>query len=1791
MHELPPTRIFFDGGMAEQMRDEINVEEQEVGMTADAFGTVAENRLYDGTGTTALRPTARWELRVDVNFRENCSAIPNAERVFANAVTDFVNIPNDEGMVSKFPQTASYGCELLRFSLLWDEASQKCKLVANVIDFELCSASSGDNSLPSIISGYFNTVGRDFFVSFASEIPFVSADSSHSLIVKIKDPSVDTAVDGLQGHTVVDTADGTEFEVFWNGQLLSDTLAVDNGQHPNIVVPNTFLPNGLTDVFLYTMYNQYGGMQFSAGDRVTSFLYSYDIVFAAGRRRKLQEVIESHKYITISDDSRAICACTDGLSNTPCITAGSENAWIKFDMGSAVHVKGLEIMAWGGGVESPNPPPNPPPNFPPSPPPSPPLPPPPPRRSPPPSTPPSPPLCEYLVANTCVVNLVSHTNDGVCDDGGVVADNFGLVDAETSICELGTDYDDCGERCIPFPPNSPPSTSSSGRRLSEAPCEDLGSKAVCEAHAAVGLCSQVNVELNCAATCGLCPSPPPLPPPPPLPLPPEAGLGPLELWASDTSSFFGSLVTVFPYGLTSHAVSTRIDHATPHRYWTLRAYNPDQRMRLDSMRFFGESDDGSVRSSTQCATAAFPDVSVASGSAPGYVLSPGDSASTTLPFSNPPPPPVVSTIVYSQYTGRRLRQETSLRREMEMLWKSTLKAVSEHPPKSHRDAMEMLKKLLISRGVTIGDMSLQNWTDAAIANATAALRPKAEKHEFVNISERDAWWNRMEEHHDELDTTGLFGTYPTRTPPKAFGRSPAASLVTALAMTNASESSLPEALTAEAFLINSSCAHLSGCDFHEHMLTSSPILGVDFDAMHPFTSTFRDDGAWLTWVLSASIGPTVHLVSSQMLACASTTACGPLCLLCNHSKGVGMRDNEPVEIVRAVERALVGGGDASLDVVTCIQTASCIEAISESAAAALGSFVVSAKKDVDVLADANLKLWSYARTEMEANASFHTRRAERAQAAHSHQRAVGAKTIPDWVRPHVVENGRRLDDHQAEALNGDFGDNETKYVEWIRSLSPSERQLFVASHHSAYLLQSNASYGEVSKAHMQFIQTYARVGSHMGEKPNRMGTCADPQFVNRTISCRVHTVLVGKALTHLRNEAKRDAAEKSGATGSPRARRRASNEPEIREHINRKLAESCCARFEDGREECGEQYCEHHITREVTKRMASVIKRLTDENHPSSAKVGPDIHAIIENVLLPETHPDPECRTINMSSLYFGGPTRSECTGRSLLKHASKRYGVDSDTIERKLQEFGISAGASLQKMQAVTGMFSEVRSAGNKLKRKREKAAKANAAAKAAKLLREATKKASSSSHTSPHGRRMQETGRQNKRSPTPGMRHAERRRRKLQDAQNAMSDEELARTLSATRGTDVPDGKNRHGFAHSAATVKENRASLRNATDEIGESFKRLEKRAHSERLQRMADGRKGGSRMDKTPRAMSFHRDNFMQHIINPVLAVEILQADEGSLTSRFSSGLRKLSEISKRWSNVHLDAHRIQVERRRRRARELSEDDTKKYATMLYDKLDAEQQTREDAEVAKIANTMEGRRLQEATIRSQVKAAVRRRIPEIKPDHGLAWVHELVDWHSASEEWYRVHDLLTKRNEMRMQGRKMNEILRAHPTGYAVLDDHERFAFSRFGDALRRMWHRRVNGTDAHFVNHTRSHLDHAGKHSPERHGRLRRLSEGFLGPVLAAPYAFVDTVVYGSSRSISVPSTKEDVFTAAIRYLVYGTIGCYLTEPQYTVASTSISNPDDPTEGSDGDTLKVFRPGDTYLCFPGPKRAV
>ena len=48
------------------------------------------------------------------------------------------------------------------------------------------------------------------------------------------------------------------------------------------------------------------------------------------------------------------------------------------------------------------------------------------------------------------------------------------------------------------------------------------------------------------------------------------------------------------------------------------------------------------------------------------------------------------------------------------------------------------------------------------------------------------------------------------------------------------------------------------------------------------------------------------------------------------------------------------------------------------------------------------------------------------------------------------------------------------------------------------------------------------------------------------------------------------------------------------------------------------------------------------------------------------------------------------------------------------------------------------------------------------------------------------------------------------------------------------------------------------------------------------------------------LHFHADNLRQHVRSPLLVAEILAADERSLASRLSGGVRKLAGVAKRWS---------------------------------------------------------------------------------------------------------------------------------------------------------------------------------------------------------------------------------------------------------------------------------------------------
>jgi hypothetical protein len=168
---------------------------------------------------------------------------------------------------------------------------------------------------------------------------------------------------------------------------------------------------------------------------------------------------------------------------------------------------------------------------------------------------------------------------------------------------------------------------------------------------------------------------------------------------------------------------------------------------------------------------------------------------------------------------------------------------------------------------------------------------------------------------------------------------------------------------------------------------------------------------------------------------------------------------------------------------------------------------------------------------------------------------------------------------------------------------------------------------------------------------------------------------------------------------------------------------------------------------------------------------------------------------------------------------------------------------------------------------------------------------------------------------------------------------------------------------------------------------------------------------------------------------------------------------------------------------------------------------------------------------------------------------------------------VHDIIKKRDAARSHGRKMHEILHDHKTGYRWLDDPSVYRHSVLGDALRRLAQRKENGTDPHLpVIHAHRNASH-----------LRRLSEGIFGASLAAPYALWDTTI--SSGLIKVPQATDNVFSAALKYVVYSTVGCYFTKPVENIASSSFTDPNDPTKATDGESLKVFRATQEKLCFP------
>ena len=189
---------------------------------------------------------------------------------------------------------------------------------------------------------------------------------------------------------------------------------------------------------------------------------------------------------------------------------------------------------------------------------------------------------------------------------------------------------------------------------------------------------------------------------------------------------------------------------------------------------------------------------------------------------------------------------------------------------------------------------------------------------------------------------------------------------------------------------------------------------------------------------------------------------------------------------------------------------------------------------------------------------------------------------------------------------------------------------------------------------------------------------------------------------------------------------------------------------------------------------------------------------------------------------------------------------------------------------------------------------------------------------------------------------------------------------------------------------------------------------------------------------------------------------------------------------------------------------------------------------------------------------------------------------MNWDSVFEEGSRLYGVVRARHKLREEGTPHAEIVKRQPTGYHYLDHAHHSSPSIAGDAVRRVLYRKETGADPPWHEpavlnrvHRRMSERSDGGEGPGNH--LRRLGVAFFEATIAAPFAFIDTVM---PTGVTVKQSEITFWEATLRYVVSSTVGCYFVAP---VKAQSDTQGDDGTQ--DGDRMFVMRPSEEKLCFP------
>ena len=1115
---------------------------------------------------------------------------------------------------------------------------------------------------------------------------------------------------------------------------------------------------------------------------------------------------------------------------------------------------------------------------------------------------------------------------------------------------------------------------------------------------------------------------------PPSPMPPHVGLGDvydfpnngLEIWYSDVSSFFGTKARTILTGTDQRVNTYRIDKDArgddvTGRYVSIRIYHPNKRLRLDWVRTYGQDYDP-----------------------PSPPPPPPPPPDPSPPPPMPPPP-------------------------------------LEPPPPCgfFGDSCEFADPNACCGFLTCVVFGSSGESGGVVLSCGVPSGGFGFGRR-LDESDADAWWNRLETHHDP--EAGWL--YPRRTPPHANGHSAAGSVALALSLLpqHTDERGRPDSHAGERAILARLCQLLNGT------VLASGVANEGCTAGDFWTSLYhRDDGDnvatdvvvvptadadWATLLASVLIEPAVYTVVQDLLFCTAARLCAPLCHLCDEPlRATSFDALEPAAVVAAVEEALGTGSDAatSRDVFDCVTAELCLRGVGRQVATALGARTTMATTHrLVIVAEANVALLDAARADF--------RDEHVGSAAHDAARRAALARHRSALAPLALVQNRSAWSSAAASSGRRLGEDPSN-TDATPRLTPHEAALRLQTNHTCQMLDAKNRTGAV-ESHERSVHLWMLIGGGGNGVKHTGRVCVDCQFPNRSSACRRHFALVGMTLQQLRR-----------AEELPE--RLEEHKRQLRAHVGEKLDEACCARRPDGTSVCKREYCVVHAHRLHKRRVLRVSRRLHEVQHPSMRDVGVGVQMAID-VLEPTLHHDPECRAPDPTTTTttdakpradgMPAPGRAECMGRSVLYHLAHKHNFSHAAMKRRVRDLGVDMGESLKLVARASGLLGERRHGGGTKQRSRYQKQRAKDTTVASNLMRES--------------------------------------RARLENRQ-------VGRRLETAKGASttsrIHDGNDLGRHAAQAGVLHRH---LHNASNTMHEGLKSLD-RAMTRANNRHGRGQSRARRLQAT------HRSASWMSLSAPLTSVLALQAEEGSLTSRFAGAVSGLNAMRDRVDAAVREGKRRLQARRQTQGRRLAAQPAR--AARMYDRLEERRR---------------GRRLQTLDDGPPIRPSVL----ELPAEHALSWVHDLVgDWDHVFDETKRLYDIERRRLEAREKGMPHAEVLRKHATGWHWLDSLRHNRPTALGDAMRRLLYRKERGADppwhhAEITHRIDRRLDiedaDALPHDAPR--RVRRLAEAFLEGSLAAPFAFVDTVMPSGTY---IPQSDVSLWEAILRYLVGSTIGC------------------------------------------------